>query len=534
MGTIVNIVDYIETLPTAKRDKLYESPWTCQAVLRSLPPLAKQYILRLLWVERPVLKEDMDAWVRDVKSFGSQHRAALDSLEQLGIIQQYLMEANRVGYCLHQAYRAQLRWSLSGPGHLAQEAPPGVQDSAPAMDDLDKFAHEQWEALQLYILTSSTDPPAMPADVPAEPLDTHRLLVSAGLLSGERRSRRITDTGFQFLLKDNYRQLWAFLTEYIRDAEARSGAELSSVMSFLMQLGFRRVGQPCAFDALSSMERRIAAHMMQLGLLQPFRALQAGSSLPGSGGRGALYFCPTRLASSLCGGFNPQAVVSNADVAGGHIIVETNYRVYAYTSSPVQVAILELFMRNDCVLPNLFVGTLTRDTVLKAITAGIGAEEIIDYLVSHCHPQVAGRSPVVPEVVMDQIRLWEAETLRLRASLAVLYDNFETPDLFTRSCEYARNLGVLLWANTTARRFAARDDAHDQIRAYIKSLKEAAGGATGASKAPVMQVLHAGEARQHMVAMGPETCDSQPGSAAEVRVPPAGTVQHKTVPDVAG
>jgi hypothetical protein len=37
-----------------------------------------------------------------------------------------------------------------------------------------------------------------------------------------RTDRSITSDGFQFLLKDNYRQLWAFLTEYIRDAESRS------------------------------------------------------------------------------------------------------------------------------------------------------------------------------------------------------------------------------------------------------------------------------------------------------------------------
>jgi len=32
----------------------------------------------------------------------------------------------------------------------------------------------------------------------------------------------ITSDGFQFLLQDNYRQLWTFLTEYIKDAQSRS------------------------------------------------------------------------------------------------------------------------------------------------------------------------------------------------------------------------------------------------------------------------------------------------------------------------
>eukprot|EP00798_Chlamydomonas_sp_ICE-L_P016417 gene16417-22628_t len=120
--------------------------------------------------------------------------------------------------------------------------------------------------------------------------------------------------------------------------------------------------------------------------------------------------------------------------------------VYAYTTSPVQVAILELFCRNDCVLPNLFVGTLTRESVFKALASGIDADEIVAYLRSHAHPQVAKRNPVVPEVVMDQIRLWEAETLRLRCDACILYDGFETPDLYEGAVEYARSIGVLaLW-----------------------------------------------------------------------------------------
>jgi transcription initiation factor TFIIH subunit 4 len=40
---VFSFMDYMATLPIAKMDQLYNSEWTCQAVLRSLPPLAKQY-----------------------------------------------------------------------------------------------------------------------------------------------------------------------------------------------------------------------------------------------------------------------------------------------------------------------------------------------------------------------------------------------------------------------------------------------------------------------------------------------------------
>ena len=98
-------------------------------------------------------------------------------------------------------------------------------------------------------------------------------------------------------------------------------------------------------------------------------------------------------------------------------LVMNSAQVYAYTTSPVQVAILELFCRNDCVLPNLFVGTLTRDSVTKALGSGITAEEIVAYLRAHAHPHVARRVPTVPEVRTGYLcmtpppSLWNGERL---------------------------------------------------------------------------------------------------------------------------
>jgi hypothetical protein len=52
----MNITSYITSLDHEVRPKLYESPWTCQAVLRALPPLTQQYIARLLYIDEPVPK----------------------------------------------------------------------------------------------------------------------------------------------------------------------------------------------------------------------------------------------------------------------------------------------------------------------------------------------------------------------------------------------------------------------------------------------------------------------------------------------
>ena len=43
-------VGFLAGLPPRQIDRLYDSPWACLAVLRALPPLAKQYVMRLLYV----------------------------------------------------------------------------------------------------------------------------------------------------------------------------------------------------------------------------------------------------------------------------------------------------------------------------------------------------------------------------------------------------------------------------------------------------------------------------------------------------
>ena len=125
---VSNVTSYVQILNQQQRDLLFESPWTCQAVLRSLQPLAKQYILRMLWISSPVpaggwggharvdsahaastshaaaactashrawvaacCAADVDGWVRDRKAHEGQHQSALASLASLGIFQEVAM-----------------------------------------------------------------------------------------------------------------------------------------------------------------------------------------------------------------------------------------------------------------------------------------------------------------------------------------------------------------------------------------------------------------------------------------------------------
>lgn len=67
-----NVFDYLERLPPEALDKLYgkdarassHGQWACRALLQSLPQLAKQHVMRLLFVEGFVDKGMLKSWVK--------------------------------------------------------------------------------------------------------------------------------------------------------------------------------------------------------------------------------------------------------------------------------------------------------------------------------------------------------------------------------------------------------------------------------------------------------------------------------------
>ena len=73
---------------------------------------------------------------------------------------------------------------------------------------------------------------------------------------------------------------------------------------------------------------------------------------------------------------------------GRCIMVETNYRIYAYTSSVLQEQILRLFVQMLYKMPHMLIGVITRKSVRNALVNGITARQIIEYLHLHAHPQV--------------------------------------------------------------------------------------------------------------------------------------------------
>ena len=72
---------YLSELGSEQLDRLYDSPWTCQAVLRSLPPLCQHFVLQHLFLAAPLPMASVHAGVK--QGAAGKRDAALTQLVKL-------------------------------------------------------------------------------------------------------------------------------------------------------------------------------------------------------------------------------------------------------------------------------------------------------------------------------------------------------------------------------------------------------------------------------------------------------------------
>jgi len=288
----------------------------------------------------------------------------------------------------------------------------------------------------------------------------------------------VTRWGYEFLLKDTSVQLWTFMHEYIRTAPSR-GLKPTHVLSLLFRLGFSRPGKAYPLKGLNVDEVKLIRDFSSFGLVclpkgtgkgnsspdrfyptslallltqppeeesptlqQARKRSKAGSSMP-EGGAAAVAGPAALTTSSSAFSVNAltRAVGSSNMSSALGLVVETNFRLYAYSSSKLHIALLALFSRVELLLPNLTVATLTRRTIVSANACGIPCSRIVAFLESHS--AVPGRG--VPENVHQQLLLWEMEKERVQARKAVLLGPMDSREQTAIVAAVAASHGALLW-----------------------------------------------------------------------------------------
>lgn len=454
---------------------------------------AKIFVQALLYMPAPLLLSELDVWVR---AEGKMHRdRALSILRSLHIIQITPPGKDRPQEMqLTTNFKNSLRLALEGGGAHNSFGAPSTLPVDPRIDiaHLDHYARKKWEDILHYVVNSVPAQHGEPGGggSAAGPKASVKDLLLVGHLVERRHDTRggvgITQAGFTFLLQEANAQVWTLLLQWLEAADRAKGKSDSiDMLSFLFMLASLELGRAYNTDALTDPRRNMLPALVDFGLIYVPR-------------EDTRQYFPTRLATTLTSsasalrsvssGFSAAAANNPGDASSlgttpdtsaasrGSIFIETNYRLYAYTSSPLQIAVLALFTQLSMRFPGMVTGRLTRDSIRRAIGFGITADQIISYLASHAHEQMSraaaatGR-PVLPPTVVDQIRLWQLENERMRTSAGFLFKDFDSLEEYVSLSGYAEEIGVLVWRNDRKRMFYASK--FEQLRDYLKSRKKA-------------------------------------------------------------
>ncbi|KAL2627294.1 hypothetical protein AAZV13_07G164900 [Glycine max] len=398
-----NFMDMVASMPAMKLDKLYENGFICEAILRSVPPLAKKYVIQMLHIDVPVAAKLLEEWV--LPAGVSKHRVAIDRLVQLRVFLEAVDRKNEKTYKVNPTFQRSLQKLLVQGGTLPRESmPSNITVRLPTLENLEAYALEQWEVFQRRILS-------------------HR----------DKEAPKLTESGFQFLDR---------------------GVDAADLISFMLELSFHVIGEAYSVDTLTSFQRTIINDLADLGLVK----IQQG--------RKGSWFIPTKLATNLS-----MSLADSSSRKQGFVVVETNFRVYAYSTSKLHCEILRLFSRVEYQLPNLIVGAITKESLYSAYENGITAEQIVTFLQQNAHPRVAERVPSVPENVTEQIRLWEADLNRVEMTDTYYYDEFPSRDVFEGACDCAREWNGLLWEDSKKMHMVVKTEVHPYVRDYLRRQK---------------------------------------------------------------
>ncbi|KNA21550.1 hypothetical protein SOVF_042080 isoform A [Spinacia oleracea] len=442
-----NFIDMVASLPAVKLDMLYANPFICEAILRSLPPLAKKYVLQMMYIDAPIPAKSLEEWV--LPDGLSKHRVAIDRLIQLRVLSETVDRKKETSYEMNKKFQINLQKQLIHGGILPREPMASSSVILPSSEELEIYALEQWEHFLLHLISSNQ------SEKLTNFSSSMMKVFQRGLLSQrDKEASRLTEYGFQFLLMETNAQLWYIIREYIANAEER-GVDPANIISFLLELSFHETGQAYNINTLNEVQLNTIKDLSDLGLVK----LQQG--------RKESWFLPTKLATTLS--------VSLSDTATrkqGYVVVETNFKMYAYSTSKLHCEIMRLFARIEYELPNLIVGAINKESLYNAFDNGITSDQIVSFLQQNAHPRVAEKVPTVPENVTDQIRLWESDLNRVEMAPAQFYDEFPSKDLFEAVCDFAREYGALLWDDSKKMQLVVKGELHNEMREFLRRQKQ--------------------------------------------------------------
>ncbi|WVR06593.1 hypothetical protein IAU60_003625 [Kwoniella sp. DSM 27419] len=450
-------------------EELYKSEAVCLCILRSLPPVCRHIILHTLWSHQPLRTADVKLFLQmDMKAALTDVDEVVRPALNRKILHPLVHKKSKYQWPMNDAFKRGLRNALTGLGTSNAFGVPFEREAdaeIPSQEELIAYGEEAFEGILKYMVSSGLGS-GMGFSVSRPQPEVLELLHASGLMtdpgdpSGQNPNINrltITSKGFQFLLEDRQTQLWEILMYYLTAKEANSERS-AVVLSMFFSLGCMQLGQD--YSASGSFPHAGAAlnDLAQYGFI--YKASADDDQ-----------FFPTHLATALCSGDAVATKGRDADEKR-FLILETNYKIYAYTSNELEIAILNLFVDIRIRYPNLVVGKLDRKNVKAAMEKGISAHQIIAYLSSHAHPQMYNSPPpLLHPTIVDQLHLWDRERNRLKTEETVILEFF-SKELFDDTHAEAKANAALQLAIPSQKLLFIEPQTKAAITEFVKERRE--------------------------------------------------------------
>ncbi|KAK8881698.1 General transcription factor IIH subunit 4 [Tritrichomonas musculus] len=390
----------------------------CRTFIRLLTPLSQHFLFRMLMIPEPLELSTVRAWAppgseRSLNQAFSQlqecHFFIVEQLpREIGVrlhpdIRHILLYGNLnktddfryQSHSVKSEFPLQMKPQNSNPqreqGHLTNleeipYVPPEVLDDWSA-SQLDKILYWMLE------LTDKIDP------------EMRQLLRDSHLIEIDNK---LTKDGHQFVLTDRRSQIWLIVRSYLNSFLQDTSSELISALRFILKLGSLQFTRGYPISMLSDTQQKLLTPFCSLGLIY----------IDKSNFRN--YFFPTRVVLNFFG----KEQISQSE---GWILIDTNFKITAYTTSPLNVALLKKFSYITYQMPGFTSAYISPVKLREALDQGTSLDDILTFLkLNICTTKGEGK---IPPDVEHQLLVWKNQRERITTTPDCVMRTYQSKEM---------------------------------------------------------------------------------------------------------
>lgn len=347
---MINILKSLKIDKT--REELYQSKAVVLSVFRSLLPLTRQILLRLIKSGSKSLKKQyiIQTWFQDPSFF---------ELVEKELLEFKLIRINGEQFEINEVFLKKMQNILVN-GYSSSFSEKEVINNKEEEKTMKENVKKNWRKIHETIVGGR--------NCLREESNLFKVLIKSELCRKNSLQSTITEKGFHFILKCTSDQINSFLYDYSAIVLKENQYQIIFELNLCYpEQAYSLTHKDGTF--LSDYEKMVINDFKEIGLIfQPKN-------------RPDIFYI-TPLFCNCIYEKEQKDIEFAAD-----IIVETNFKLYAYSVSDFILKLLEHFCEIQYILPNLIIGNLTRESVLKAFKNSITADQLIEFLNKNINPQ---------------------------------------------------------------------------------------------------------------------------------------------------